>query len=132
MITKIADEVRGAPADAVFQDETGGSIGGPIGDRVRLLGIKVIGVQFGDTSPDEHYANMRAYMWAMGREWLGRGAIDKDPKLEAALCGPGYSSDKRDRLVLESKKKRGLHSAGSKKPSPEGRCPSRAGMRALG
>jgi hypothetical protein len=40
-------------------------------------------------------------------------AIDKDPKLEAALCGPGYSSDKHDRLVLESKesmKKRGLHS----------------------
>jgi hypothetical protein len=21
-------------------------------------------------------------MWATGREWLGRGAIDKDPKLE--------------------------------------------------
>jgi hypothetical protein len=36
-----------------------------------------------------------------------------DPELEAALCGPGYSSDKHDRLVLESKesmRKRGLHS----------------------
>jgi hypothetical protein len=56
---------------------------------------------------------MRAYMWALGREWLGRGAIDKDPKLEAALCGPGYSSDRHDKLVLESKesmKKRGLRS----------------------
>jgi len=73
----------------------------------------VIGVQFGGASRDEHYANMRAYKWAMGGEWLGRGAIDKDPKLEAALCGPGYSSDKHDRLVLESKesmKKRVQHS----------------------
>jgi hypothetical protein len=51
-------------------------------------------------------------MWALGREWLGRGAIDKDPKLGAGLCGPGYSSDRHDRLVLESKesmKKRALH-----------------------
>jgi phage terminase large subunit len=90
-----------------------GTITRPIGDRLRLLGIKVIGVQFGGASPDGHYANMSAYMWALGREWLGRGAIDKDPKLEAALCGPGYSSDRHDRLVLESKesmKKRGLHS----------------------
>jgi len=49
----------------------------------------------------------------LGREWLGRGAIDTDPKLEAALCGPGYSSGRHDKLVLESKeslKKRGLHS----------------------
>ena len=33
--------------------------------------------------------------------------------LEAALCGPGFSSDRHDKLVLESKesmKKRGLHS----------------------
>jgi hypothetical protein len=113
MITKIADEVRTRRPDAIFLDETGGSIGGPIGDRLRLLGINVIGVQFGGWSPDQHYANMRAYMWALGREWLGRGAIDKDPKLEAALCGPGYSSDRHDKLVLESKesmKKRRLRS----------------------
>jgi len=71
----------------------------------------VIGVQFGGASRDEHYANMRAYKWAMGGEWLGRGAIDKDPKLEAALCSPGYSSDRHDKLVLWSRR-RGLHSPG--------------------
>lgn len=96
----------------LFVDGTG--IGGPIVDRMRQMGhTNVVEVQFGSESPDAKYANMRAFMWAKMRDWLPRGAIDKDPKLEMDLVGPGYAHDKRDRVVLESKEKmkaRGLSS----------------------
>ena len=52
-------------------------------------------------------------MWAQMRDWLKRGAIDKSPELEIDLVGPGYTHDKKDRVLLESKeqmKKRGLAS----------------------
>jgi len=97
----------------LFVDETG--IGGPIVDRLKQLGYssRVTGVQFGSRPPDHHYANMRAWMWSQMREWLTRGSIDKDPRLEIDLTGPGYEHNKQDQLLLESKedmKKRGLDS----------------------
>ncbi len=113
MVSKIVDQIALKKPQAVFADATGGSIGGPINDRLRTLGHKVIDVQFGGKSPDEHYANMRAYMWAKMRDWLNRGAIDATPDLEVDLTGPGYGNDKQDRLLLESKedmKRRGLDS----------------------
>jgi hypothetical protein len=71
-------------------------------------------VRFGAESPDRKYANMRAFMWSKGRDWLrNRGAIDGAPVLETDLTGPGYFHDKQDRVVLESKEKmkaRGLSS----------------------
>ncbi len=104
----------GVKVSAMFVDETGGSVGGPIGDRLRQLGHRnVIGVQFGGKPPDPKCLNTRAYIWKKMREWLDRGAIDKDPQLETDLTGPGYHADKQDRLVLESKesmKARGLDS----------------------
>ncbi len=45
------------------------------------------------------------------RDWLKRGAIDKSPELEMDLVGPGFTHDKKDRVVLEAKeamKKHGL------------------------
>lgn len=97
----------------MFIDETG--IGGPIVDRMSQLGFggRITGVQFGSRPPDAHYANMRAWMWSQMRDWLMRGSIDKDPRLEIDLTAPGYEHDKHDRLLLESKedlKKRGLDS----------------------
>jgi hypothetical protein len=98
----------------MFIDATGGSIGGPIADRLRQLGHRnVIDVQFGGESPDPKLANMRAYMWSKMRDWLKLGAIDSTPALEMDLTGPGYLHDKQDRLLLESKeqmKKRGVDS----------------------
>lgn len=98
--------------DAFFFDGTG--VGGPVGDRIHQLGYSVIEIQFGGSSPDPKYANMRAYMWGQMREALKGGvAIPDDPDLEAQLAGPQYQHDKHDRLVLESKesmKKRGLSS----------------------
>lgn len=105
----------GRKVTMLFVDATGGSIGGPIADRLRQLGHRnVIDVQFGGESPDPKYANMRAYMWGRMRDALKGGlAIDGTPALEMDLTGPGYFHDKRDRLLLESKeqmKKRGLDS----------------------
>lgn len=110
----LSRDYQGRHVAALFVDATGGSIGGPIADRLRQLGHSgVIDVQFGGESPDPRYANMRAYIWGRLRDWLPRGAIDTFSGLEMDLTGPGYRHDKQDRLLLESKeemKKRGLDS----------------------
>jgi len=96
----------------VFIDGTG--IGGPIVDRLKQLGHRnVVEIQFGWKAPDTKHANMRAWMWSQMKDWLQRGAIDKDDRLEIDLTAPGYHHDKQDRIVLEAKedmKKRGLDS----------------------
>jgi hypothetical protein len=100
--------------EMLFIDGTG--IGGPICDQLKRLGFedRIMEVQFGAESPDRKYANMRAFMWGKGRDWLrNRGAIDDNPVLETDLTGPGYFHDRQDRVVLESKEKmkaRGLSS----------------------
>lgn len=102
----------------LFVDATGGSVGGPVADRLRQLGYKnVVDVQFGGESPEsppQRYANMRAYIWGRMRDWLSAGgAIDGGSDLEMDLTGPGYYHDRHDRIVLESKddmKARGLDS----------------------
>lgn len=119
-LVTIAADVLGKVYDGrkvamLFVDATGGSIGGPVADRLRQLGHKnVIDVQFGGESPDSKYANFRAYMWGRMRDRLNADlAIDTTPGLEVDLTGPGYRHDKRDRLLLESKedmKKRGVDS----------------------
>lgn len=119
LVTLAADlltrDFGGRRIHTLFVDATGGSLGGPIADRLRQLGHRnVIDVQFGGESPDPKIANMRAYMWSQLRDSLRKGlAIDDAPALETDLTGPGYFHDKQDRLLLESKeqmKKRGLDS----------------------
>jgi hypothetical protein len=66
----------------------GTGIGGPICDQLKRLGHedRIMEVQFGAESPDPKYANMRAFIWGKGREWLrNRGAIDDSPVLETDL-----------------------------------------------
>jgi hypothetical protein len=49
---------------------------------------------------------MRSYMWNQLKEWLARGAIDRnDEKLEVDLTSPGYHLNKSSQLVLEPKQK---------------------------
>lgn len=119
MATLCADilqrDYAGRRVHTMFVDATGGSIGGPIADRLRQLGHRnVVDVQFGGESPDPRIANMRAYMWSKMRDGLKAGlAIDRTPALETDLTGPGYFHDKQDRLLIESKEKmkdRGLDS----------------------
>lgn len=107
-----ADLMEKHQPDAFMGDGTG--VGGPVLDRIRQLGYSVFEVQFGSASPNPKQANMRAYMWQNAKEWLrAGGAIPKDPKLEDDLCGPEYTHNNRDQLVLEPKdamKRRGLAS----------------------
>jgi hypothetical protein len=92
------DVARGGKANSVFRFRRG----------------MVIEVRFGAACPDPvHYANMRAWMWSRVREFLQRGAIDKDQRLATDLAGPAVKMDKQDRIYLESKEemeKRGLDS----------------------
>ena len=70
-------------------------------------------MQFSWKPPDFKYANMRSYMWGRMRDWLPRGSIDDTPALEQDLTGPGYTHNRQDQLLLESKehmKKRALAS----------------------
>ena len=117
LVAKAADllenGIDGQPIDAMFVDGTG--IGGPIVDRLHQLGFdqQVIEVQFSWKPPDFKYANMRSYMWGRMRDWLQRGSIDDTPTLEQDLTGPGYTHNRQDQLLLESKehmKKRALAS----------------------
>jgi len=103
---------NGRKVAMLFVDGTG--IGGPIVDRLKQLGHRnVMEVQFGAEAPDPKFANMRSYMWGKVRDWLPRGAIDTDSRLEQDLCGPGYHHDKSDRLVLESKESMKARGVGS-------------------
>jgi hypothetical protein len=119
VVTVVSEQLQrfhnGQKLQALFVDATGGSIGGPVADRLRQLGFKnVFDVQFGGDSPDKRYANHRAFLWAKMRDWLNAdGAIEDAPELETDLTGPGYYHDKHDKLLLESKddmKARGLSS----------------------
>ena len=109
----MADRTPGKKIAAMFCDS---AYGAPYVERLRAMGYtNVFEVNFGSTAtPDSHCANMRAYMWKQGREWLVYGAIPADDhRLEADLCGPGHHLDRRDRLVMESKEsmqKRGVAS----------------------
>ena len=116
MVVKLAEMLNatydGRKIHTMFIDSAG--ISGAVGARLRQLGhSNVIEVNFGADSPDQHYANMRAYMWGKMKEWLLTGAIDADTRLENDLMGPGYKLDNKIRVRLESKedmKKRGLDS----------------------
>jgi hypothetical protein len=100
----LEEQHGGRRLHTLFVDATG--IGGPIVDRLQQLGHRnVYGVQFGAKAPSSQFANMRAYIWGRMRDWLAFGAIDKTPRLEQDLVGPGYTHDKQDRVLLESKDK---------------------------
>ena len=108
--------------DALFVD--GGGVGGGVVDRLRMLKVPVVEVQFGGKTTytaqkDEGavvYANKRAEMWGAMRDWLVGAAIPDDRELEADLTGVEYGyciKDGRDAIILEKKEdmaKRGLAS----------------------
>lgn len=87
----------------LFLDSAG--IAGAVGTRLRALGHQnVLEVNFGADSPDPKCRYMRDYMWSQLKDWLLTGAIDRSPRLETDLCGPGLREDLKQRVWLESKK----------------------------
>lgn len=71
-------------------------------------------IAFGGSSPAPEYANMRTYIWAEMRDWLGGGCVPDDQDLHNDLVGPNYSfQGQSDKIILEPKermKARGLAS----------------------
>lgn len=103
------------PLAAVFVDS---AFGAPIVER--LLGMRhkqVQEVRFGGKSPDQHFANMRSYMWAKGvKDWLAKGSLGRvDEKLMVDLTSPGFHLNRSDAVVLESKEEM----ARDGRPSPD-------------
>lgn len=87
----------------LFLDSAG--IAGAVGTRLRALGhANVIEVNFGADSPNAKMRYMRDFMWAEMKDWLITGAIDRSPRLESDLTGPGLREDLKQRIWLESKK----------------------------
>ncbi len=96
-----------------------GGLGAGVVDRLNELGHRDIVVAVNSAERalnDDRYANKRAEMWALGREWLLDKPVqlpDSD-ELHADLCGCRYSVDSKGRLKIESKleqKKRGIRSS---------------------
>lgn len=102
--TVMADQ---SPENKVAMMFIDSAFGSPIVERLHTLGFdNVIEVNFGGDSPNIHQANQRAFMYQTGKDWLPRGAIDKnDVKLEIDLTGPGFHLNNRNQLVIESKEK---------------------------
>ena len=109
---KIVQAVDRYKATMVFVDE--GGVGGGVVDRLRQLQCPVIGVDFG-AGPDglgdvgTKYANKRAEIWGLMRQWLPTGKIvdsirGMDISLVNELCGPAYGLNAKEAIQLESKK----------------------------
>lgn len=110
--SQIAFEFGSWEADVIFVDETG--VGGGVVDRLRQLGLPVIGVNFGSRPRDGRFADRRSEMW-----WLMADAVKKDlclpgdGDLVVELTGPSFFFNQQGKLRIESKddlKKRGLMS----------------------
>ena len=108
---RILDAFNDLRPEMIFID--GGGVGGGVVDRCLELQLPVTEVQFGGgaDSINQHdpltkYENKRAEMWGAVRHWLATGSIQDevdDLSLCAELCAPGYSFNKRDHIVLQSK-----------------------------
>jgi len=109
---EVAKAIQRYQPDAVFID--GGGVGGGVVDILKSQGYRVIEVNFGSAASDpKKYANKRAEMWGLTRDWLATGALEPDQKLLDDLTGVWYGYDKDSRIQLEKKedmKRRGLSS----------------------
>jgi hypothetical protein len=86
---------------ALFVDA---AFGAPIVQALRGMGYtNVYEISFGGDSPDEHFLNMRAYMYGKGKEWLLYGSIPDEDRLADQLCLAGYHLNQKSKLVIESK-----------------------------
>lgn len=69
-----------------------------------MPGVEVIGRNFGEASPDEGYANMRAWAFFRCREWFGLGvSIGDRPGLREELLAIEYRTNTNGKLALQPK-----------------------------
>jgi hypothetical protein len=117
--SRVMEQVSLHKPDAVFVDGTG--IGWGVHDRLCQLGCpRLVGIDFagradrrdlGDAAA--RYANKRAEVWGILKEWCKAGCLPDDPELIAELGAVEYGYDAADAIVLERKddvRRRGLAS----------------------
>lgn len=93
----------------------GGGVGGGVIDRLRAVGFEDVNeVQFGSRANNpKQYANKRAEIWGLMREWLKGACLPKDEALTIDLTSVEYGFNTNDQILLEKKesmKARGLAS----------------------
>ena len=92
----------------------GGGVGGGVIDRLRSMHFDVNELQFASKALDPRkYANRRAELWGLMRDWLAGGALVDDDDLLADLTSVEYGFNSADAILLERKadmKRRGLAS----------------------
>ncbi|MGE0255063.1 MAG: hypothetical protein AB7N54_13150 [Alphaproteobacteria bacterium] len=103
----LARALEATGADMAFVDAGGG--GAAVYDRLVELGFRrrVTLVHFGGRAGEpRRYANKRAEMGALLRDWLadaGGAQLPDDDLLHRHLCAPGFRWNSNDQLVLEAK-----------------------------
>jgi len=96
----MADRSSQRKVAALFGDQAFGAV---IIQRAKDSGFtNCFEVNFGETSGERHYLNVRSLMWDRMREWMRLGAIPDDEKLAQEFLGPGFHHN-HGKLTLESK-----------------------------
>ena len=115
----LADKRPESKITAMFVDT---AFGAPIVATLRMMGFKnVYEVAFGGSSPDEHFANLRAYMYGKLKDWLLQGAIPDDEDLMSQITLPGYHiREGGSKLVIESKQD--IQARGEQSPDDADAC----------
>ncbi|MFB9246578.1 hypothetical protein [Massilia antarctica] len=110
----LAGYYRDMQPDAIFVDKIG--IGSGIVDRLKELGVPVIGVNSAARADDpELYANKRAEIWYRFKEWIedGPNRLPNDVAMIADISAPSYKTSSNGARLIEAKedmKKRQMRS----------------------
>lgn len=87
--------------DAIFIDN---ALGAGVIDRLKQLGYRSMGVDFGGKALEVKFANRRAEMWWKMAEWMREGGVLPDvPELTQELTAAIYRFDPHSKLLLEKK-----------------------------
>jgi len=114
LASKVVEEYRNIPAEAIFVDGVG--IGAGVIDRLRQLGLPAVDVQAGAAAKDStKYSNKRSEIWGRMADWFKTSEPDipDHPELYTDLISPEYGYNAQMRIQLEKKddmKRRGLAS----------------------
>lgn len=101
--------------DSIVVDSIG--VGAGVVDRLREIGLPVLGINVGESPSVGNYRNLRAELWYRLRDWLARRdcKIPRDDTLIAELTCVKYLFSSTGKVQVESKddmKRRGI-------PSPD-------------
>lgn len=116
VVGRVIEAIAMHQPDLTVLDE--GGLGAGVLDRLHEQRYKVRGVNFGNRADSAAFANKRAEMWGLMKEWLKTASVGSQDKnaqsenrdLKTDLCAPQYKLNSNGAILLESKadiKKRG-------------------------